>query len=144
MNQAGAELGQSWRCTYYRARDDEGRALLRWPVRLHALMRMQSPARLWTHTPSASAGVAGDAGSTDAVASDGKVGTISPGNYSTAPTPPTLLDSWSDQPLPGVARLNPNGATLAGDGSTARRSEFLQIGSDRLVPEPAACGPSAG
>jgi hypothetical protein len=144
LDQAGSETGQSWRCPYYRARDDEGRALLRWPVRLHALMRMQSPARLWAHTPFATAGVAGDAGATDAAASDGNMGTIAPGNYSTAATPPTLLDSWSDQPLPGVARLNPNGDTPASDGSTARSSEFLQIGSDRLVPEPTACGPSAG
>jgi len=144
MNQAGAELGQPWRCTYYRARDDEGRALLRWPVRLHAMMRMQSPARLWAHTPAAGAGVAGDVGSTDAVASGDNVGTIAPGNYSTAPTPPALLDSWSDQSLPGVARLNPNGEGSTSDGSAARGSEFLQIGSDRLVPEPAVCGPSAG
>ncbi len=144
MNQAAAELGQSWRCPYYRARDDEGRALLRSPVRLHAMMRMQSPARLWAHTPSASTGVASDAGSTYAVASDGKVGSIASGDYSTAPTPPTLLDSWSDQPLAGVARINPNGDTPVSDGSSARSGEFLQIGSDRLVPEPAACGPSSG
>jgi len=145
MNQAGAELGQSWRCTYYRARDGEGRALLRWPVRLHAMMRMQSPARLWAHTPVAGAGVAGEAGPTDTVASDSNVGAISPGNYATAPTPPTLLlDSWVDQALHGVARLNPNGDTPASDGSAARSSEFLQIGSDRLISEPAACGPSAG
>ena len=91
LHQAGAEIGQSWRCLYYRARDDKGRALLRWPVRLHAMMRMQSPARLWAHTPFASAGVARDAGSADAFASDGNVGTISPGNYSTAPT---LRDAW--------------------------------------------------
>lgn len=144
LHQAGAEIGQSWRCPYYRARDDRGRASLRWPVRLYALVRMQSPARLWPHTPFGGAGIASDAGSSEAVASDGKAGAISPGNYSTAPTLPTLLDSWADQSLPGVARLNPNGYAPAGDGSAARSSEFPQIGSDRLAPEPVSSGPSAG
>lgn len=144
LNQAGAEIGQSWRCPYYRARDDEGRAVLRWPVRLHALIRMQSPARLWPHTPSAGAGVAGAAGSTEASASEGNGGTIAPGDNSAAATHPALLDSWVDQALPGVARLNPNGQGSISDGSAARTADFLQIGSDRLVQEPAACGPTGG
>ncbi len=144
LNQVGAEIGQSWRCAYYRVRDEGGRVLLRWPVRLHAIVRMQSPARLWAHTPAAGAGVARNAGSTGAIDPGANGSAIAPGNYAAAPSAQTLLNSWANQPLPGAASLNPDGDTPAIGGSAARSADSPQVGADRLVPEVAVCGPPAG
>jgi len=107
---------RAWACAYYASIDEAGRAMPRWPVRVSATVRMQSPARDRDAGPARTdeplVGPALGAGEVD--------------------------DASAFEPLP-PRQLNPGGAGPADDGSADRAPGFLQIGGDRLGPPPDPC-----
>lgn len=110
------ENGRAWACAHYEAVDERGAAKPRWPVRVSATVRMQSPAR-------------------DAEAAPARAG-----EPQTAPPLGTgeVDPAKSFAPLP-IDKLNPQGAGPGEDGSIDRAPGFLKFGADRLVEPPSAC-----
>jgi len=109
----------SWRCAFYQGVDAQGRMRPRWPIKVAATVRMQSPARhMGEDSPASEAGLSGP--------------TLGAGMVD----PSSLFD-----PIP-VADLNPNGASPTGDGSVDRAQGFLQLGGQRLSPPPLMCSGS--
>lgn len=107
---------RAWVCAYYASIDEGGRATPRWPVRVSATVRMQSPARDRdagaVRTDEPLAGPALGAGEVD--------------------------DARTFEPVP-PRRLNPAGAGPVHDGSADRAPGFLRIGGDRLTASPEPC-----
>jgi len=105
-----------WRCAFYQGADAQGRMRPRWPIKVAATVRMQSPARQ-----------AGEESSASDAASFGP--TLGAG----------IVDPSSGfDPIP-VAELNPDGASATEDGSFDRAPGFLKLGGERLLPPPAMC-----
>lgn len=113
---SGAAPARAWACAHYAALDARGRALPRWPVRVSAAIRMQSPVRDVDASP---------ARTDDPLLAQA----LGQGDVD----PPK-----SFEPLP-VARVNPAGAGPGEDGSADRAPGFLRIGADRLIEVPEAC-----
>lgn len=97
-------------CTFLAARDEDGTTRPRWPVTVHATVRMQSPARMSAATPGATVARIVDAGS-------GSTGRV---------------EATEDR------RTNDGGAPEAtarvsagADGSANRDEGFLRFGGDR-------------
>jgi len=107
---------RAWACAYYDALDERGRPRPRWPIRLSAAIRMQSPAR-----------------EPDAAPVRSEDPTIAPSHGTGEVDPPAAF-----RPIP-IDQVNPDGAGPADDGSADRAPGFLKIGGDRLEPPP-ACG----
>ena len=107
---------RAWACAHYRATGDDGRARPRWPVRVSATIRMQSPAR------------DRDAGE--------------PRRDEPLNGPPlgsgTVDGDNAFDPIP-IDRVNPNGADPTQDGSVDRAPGFLKIGAERLMEPPGMC-----
>jgi hypothetical protein len=107
---------RAWTCPFYEATDLSGRARPRWPVKVAATVRMQSPAR------PGGAEQAGSANGTEREA-------LGKGEVDSA-----------DQFAPIPARQqNPSGADPTQDGSFDRAPGFLKLGANRLTEPPAAC-----
>lgn len=108
---------RAWACAHYGAIDETGRLRPRWPVRVSATVRMQSPAR--------------DRDSAPALQTDLLPGpSLGPGEVD---------EAKAFKPIP-LRKQNPNGASPGQDGSADRASGFLKIGGGRLVPPPGICG----
>lgn len=105
-----------WACAYYDAVDESGARRPRWPVRVSATIRMQSPARS-----------AADSGTATAAPLAGAA--LGPGEVD---------DPSAFAPVP-IGQVNPSGATPGSDGSVDRGEGFLRIGAPRLVELPLAC-----
>lgn len=105
---------QGWRCPFYNAREPNGRALARWPVRVAATARLQQPAR--------HAGAVVDESRLLAGARLG-AGIV------------------SDRPLllAATGRLNPLGVSAGADGSSMRDPGFLRLGGRAAWPVPGVC-----
>ena len=123
----------TWMCRFYQARDGEGRAAGRIPLRLSATLRMMSTARRSDATgaredlatglpslgagrfeePQASSSGGGDSGN---VGNDGNDGGASEGNAGSGG--------------PALSRAPVSSSGILGNG-------FLAIGSDRSFPHPA-------
>lgn len=107
---------RAWTCAFYAAIDAAGRVTPRWPVRVSATVRMQSPAR--------------DRNASAARADEPLTGTsLGAGEVD---------DSRAFEPIP-LGRVNPAGVGPAEDGSVDRAPGFLRIGGDRLAEPPEAC-----
>ena len=107
---------RAWACAHYGATDDGGRSRPRWPVRVSATVRMQSPAR--------------DRDAADARSEEPLAG---------EPLGRGEVDESSTfQPIP-VDRINPDGAGPTEDGSADRAPGFLKFGADRLIEPPGMC-----
>lgn len=107
---------RAWTCAHYDAVDTGGRARPRWPVRVSATARMQSPARNSDLSPTLEA---------DALPGP-SLGTG------------RVDDAESFRPIP-PRQQNPQGASPGRDGSVDRAPGFLRMGGDRLTPPPLAC-----
>ncbi len=113
---AAAASPRAWACPMYRAPDAAGRAVPRWPVRVSATIRMQTPARRSAKTPHRSqspvrvAAAASDAGS--------PVGL--PG-YGVEPSAPRI-------PVDAAA-----------DALPSRAPGWLNFGGERSFSVPGAC-----
>lgn len=110
---------RAWACAHYNAVGDTGRPQPRWPVRVSATVRMQSPARDADSAPALETG-----------ANPGPV--LGPGQVDREETFRPIA--------PG--RQNPGGASPTQDGSHDRAPGFLKLGGDRLTPPPGACASS--
>jgi len=137
---------QPWRCVFYRAPDENGRPVARWPVRVYALVRMHTPARLWAHTPAhgspaAPGGAPGSPAPSGSSASAGPQTSSGGADPLALPAASPILGAWALE-LPPAARVNPLGGDATADGSAGRARDFLQIGADRQLPNPASCGPN--
>ncbi len=160
---------RTWACAHYNARGTDGRIRPRWPVRVSATVRMQSPARdadaavplshgvavgspSGTGLPSAATGQGGHGGFPSWRASlapypvgngqgDGASGTEAAPSPSgvTADSVGTVDAPAAFRPIP-VRQQNPGGSSAAQDGSADRAPGFLQLGGNRLLPPPATCG----
>ena len=108
---------RAWACAYYDAIDETGALRPRWPVRVSATVRMQSPAR------SAAQAAAGQTAPLVG-------GALGAGHVD---------DASLFEPV-AVSSLNPRGASAGEDGSVDRGSGFLRIGADRFLPDAGACG----
>lgn len=129
---AAPELAaRAWTCSYYFAPDEAGREVPRWPLRLSATVRMQSPARR-----SALLGEAGEAAWT--LGSDaGSAG--APDAAETAPVarPETPGNADEVEPFASVGPLASGAGDAAGPTDAADRGAgFLAFGSP--VARPAA------
>lgn len=112
--------GRAWTCPHYDAVDASGRSKPRWPVRVSATIRMQSPARSASAVPQMASG-AQSGGSLGLGAVD---------------------DAQTFLPAP-VDQFNPAGSGPTADGSVDRAPGFLRIGGDRLVEPPGVCAAAA-
>jgi len=107
---------RSWACAHYAATGDDGRARPRWPVRVSATVRMQSPAR--------------DRDAAEARREDPLTGEALGRGEVDGPS--------SFDPVP-LDEVNPDGAGPTEDGSADRAPGFLKIGADRLMEPPGMC-----
>lgn len=107
---------RAWACAHYDAVDETGRARPRWPVRVSATVRMQSPARAGQGEPQLESGV-------------------TPGP---SLGPGTVDPEKAFKPIP-APKQNPEGASPTEDGSFDRAPGFLKIGGDRLTAAPGTC-----
>jgi hypothetical protein len=113
---AAQEAPSSWRCAFYQGSDTQGRMQARWPIKLAATIRMQSPAR-----------------------QAGQESTAIEAAWRGASLGAGVVDpSSSFAPVP-VAELNPHAASPSEDGSFDRAPGFLKIGGQRLSPPPPMC-----
>jgi hypothetical protein len=107
---------RAWACAHYDARGEGGEPRPRWPVRVSAIARMQSPAR--------------DEDAAPARAAQPLRGP-SPGNGTVDP-------DAEFAPVP-IDDVNPDGVGPTEDGSIDRAPGFLKLGGDRLFAVPTAC-----
>ncbi len=107
-----------WACAFYAARDASGRWQPRWPVRVAALARLQTPAR--------------HAGA-DAAAPPLAAASPGAGRVDDRPAVPTPVEE-----------LNPGGVPAESDGSSRRGEGFLELGGDGRSPAPEVCLPARG
>jgi hypothetical protein len=105
-----------WACAHYGAVGDDGRPRPRWPVRVSATVRMQSPARDADAAPPLETGVTpGPSLGPGEVDPEGAFRPIAP------------------------RKQNPGGASPTEDGSHDRAPGFLKVGGYRLTPPPGMC-----
>ncbi len=140
LGRPAALTSRAWACPMYRAPDASGRAVSRWPVRVSATVRMQSPARRSAHTPhrgespvrraSASTTEYGAGGGSAASASG--VG-VSAGDARTTGEPPVAPTATSSAGASAV-RVGPDA-----DGSRNRDAGWLNLGGERTFSVPGAC-----
>lgn len=132
-----ALASRAWACPMYRAPDSSGRAVSRWPVRVSATVRMQSPAQRSAHTPHrrespvrmASTSAAEYGGGSPAPAADG----ASSAGDATAGEPPAAPGETPSAPAPPVR------AGSDADGSRSRDAGWLDLGGERRFSVPGAC-----
>lgn len=108
-----------WTCAHYNALGEDGRPRPRWPVRVSATVRMQSPAR-------------------DADAAPPLETPVAPGP---SLGPGEVDPEGAFRPI-APRKQNPGGASPTQDGSHDRAPGFLKLGSDRLTPPPGMCAAS--
>jgi hypothetical protein len=108
-----------WACAHYESVGDDGRSRPRWPVRVSATVRMQSPAR--------------DADAAPPLETD-----VTPGP---SLGPGEVDPEGAFRPI-APRKQNPGGASPTQDGSHDRAPGFLKLGGDRLTPPPGMCAAS--
>ncbi|HLT26079.1 MAG TPA: TadE/TadG family type IV pilus assembly protein [Zeimonas sp.] len=159
LGEPAAAASRAWACAIHRAPDREGRIVPRWPVRVSATVRMQSPARRSAKTrhrsqsPVRIASASPFAGSPPPPSSGASLPTpVSPPLPASRPfppappepsTPPSLVPEHGSPPSPASsaapapprARVDPDT-----DGSRRRSPGWLQFGGERSFSVPGACG----
>ena len=110
---------RNWACAHYNAVGEDGRPRPRWPVRVSATVRMQSPAR-------------------DADAAPPLETPVTPGP---SLGPGEVDPEGAFRPI-APRKQNPGGASPTQDGSHDRAPGFLKLGGDRLSPPPGMCAAS--
>jgi len=103
-----------WTCPYYDARDPDGRATPRWPVRVSSTARLQQPAR--------------HAGSAVEAPALGPAGALGTGAVEERPVQPSRPD-----------QTNPQGSTVSTESAGGRGDGFLQLGGQTSWPAPGVC-----
>lgn len=140
---------RAWTCPIYLARDSSGNAVPRWPVRVAATVRMQSPARRSAATPartqsavrgsSAGMGVfAGRGASPEQRASPSGAWPTPAGATQDAGAPTETGDpAAADSPAPGSRA---NAPASAEDSALVRSAAgWLDLGGERTFSVPGAC-----
>lgn len=127
---------RAWACPIYLAPDAAGNPVPRWPVRVSAMIRMQSPARQSAMTPHRRespvlGGVAGSGSAGPGMAGP-RMEDIDDPVASESPAPPApFVPTTSDAPMT---------ATTDNDGSGRRTdSGWLGIGAERAFSVPGVC-----
>lgn len=159
LGMPAASASRAWACPMYRASDASGHAVSRWPVRVSATVRMQSPARRSARTPhraespvrlaSASPG-SGGAPPNGAPAGSPSDASSPAGNASSPPSdalsPPSDASSPTDTPSAPAAGTAPAPTPAApvtigpdADGSLERAPGWLNLGGERSFSVPGAC-----
>lgn len=110
LGMPATSASRAWACPMYRAPDASGRAVPRWPVRVSATIRMQSPTRRSARTP-------------HRMESPVRVASVSPG-VGSAPASPAPPDgapsaSPSDASSPPANALPPPGDALSPSADTS-------------------------
>ncbi len=111
---AASSAARAWTCAFYDAREVDGRALPRWPVRVASVARMQQAAR--------------HAGSPDEAPPLPAATSLGAGAVAERPVVP-----------PRPSTTNPAGSKPQEDGSENRGDGFLQIGGQTPWPAPGVC-----
>lgn len=144
-----ASASRAWACAIHRAPDADGRLRPRWPVRVGATVRMQSPARRSAKTPHrtqspvrlASASLPTGSPPPAPLAPEDSVppAYVAPGN--SAPPPSGSAAPESDPgPASSGAASSPSVRTDAdADGSRLRSPGWLNLGGERSFSVPGAC-----
>lgn len=107
---------RGWACAHYQAAGEDGRPRPRWPVRVSATVRMQSPAR----------------------EIDGAPALETPATPGPSLGPGEVDPESAFKPI-APRRQNPGGASPTQDGSHDRAPGFLKVGGDRLTAAPGMC-----
>ena len=139
---------RAWACPIYLAPDASGTAVPRWPVRVSATLRMQSPARRSALTSARTQSAVHAASSSPGpgaspVPAGGGLPLASGGGAPSIPNDPaTPIASAAPvaSAAPTTSAISVAPATSANDGSLARGDDgWLAIGGDRSFTAPGAC-----
>jgi len=134
-----ASASRAWACPMYVAPDESGRTVLRWPVRVSATVRMQSPARRSARTAHRTQAPAGP---TPASMGESGVAAGSRGSGTEAGQAGDDVATGNDVPaFPGAASA-PASPVRVGpddDGSGDRGENRLHLGGERSFSVPGAC-----
>src|SRR5690606_7887695 len=127
---------RAWACPFYLAPDASGNPVPRWPVRVAATIRMQSPARRSAATPARTQSAVRGASST------GRGASTPEGLFAVRSGSPS--DTWTSSP--GGDRARSDFAAAArpaasddGRGLAHSGTGWLQIGGERTFSVPGAC-----
>ncbi|HEY0877296.1 MAG TPA: TadE/TadG family type IV pilus assembly protein [Zeimonas sp.] len=138
---AASASPRAWACPMYCAPDASGHAVARWPVRVSASVRMQSPARRSARTPHRTqspvrvAAVSTTAGSGPAEPPSSTVdGALSQPGSSTDGSPPAAPVETPPSGSPPTGSVDADA-----DGSRMRDPGWLNLGGERSFSVPGAC-----
>jgi len=118
---------RAWTCPIYLAPDASGNAVPRWPIRVAATMRMQSPARRSAATPARmQSAVRGSSAGMGAFAGP-------------VPPPGQIEPSSGAGPAPASSADAPAPASAADSGPVRATAGWLELGGERTFSVPGAC-----